>query len=44
MPLEYWQACPTTTNGNEQAHQSINQDGTNLTLLAGVMQGQEYDE
>ncbi|KAF8128147.1 hypothetical protein EV363DRAFT_1297817 [Boletus edulis] len=44
MPLEFWQACPTTTNGNEQAHRSINRDGTNLTLLAGIMRGQEYDE
>ncbi|KAF8126785.1 hypothetical protein EV363DRAFT_1298507 [Boletus edulis] len=44
MPLEFWQACPTTTNGNEQAHRSINRDGTNLTLLAGIMRGQEYDK
>lgn len=44
MPLEFWQACPTTTNDNEQAHRSINRDGTNLTLLAGIMRGQEYDE
>lgn len=44
MPAEFWQACSRTSNGNEQAHRSINRDGTGLTLLAGVMLGQEYDE
>ncbi|KIJ08971.1 hypothetical protein PAXINDRAFT_88132, partial [Paxillus involutus ATCC 200175] len=44
MPAEIWKACPRTTNGNEQAHRSINRDGTNLTLLGGVMRGQDYDE
>ena len=44
MPAEFWQACSRTSNGNEQAHHSINRDGTGLTLLAGVMLGQEYDE
>lgn len=32
------------TNGNEQAHRNINRDGINLTLLGGVMHGQDYDE
>ncbi|KIK99371.1 hypothetical protein PAXRUDRAFT_132185, partial [Paxillus rubicundulus Ve08.2h10] len=44
MLAKIWKACPWTTNGNEQAHCSINQDGTNLTLLGGVMHGQDYDE
>ena len=44
MPAEFWKACSRTSNGNEQAHCSINRDGTGLTLLAGVMHGQEYDE
>ena len=44
MPAEFWKACSRTSNGNEQAHRSINRDGTGLTLLAGVMHGQEYDE
>ncbi|KAF9231054.1 hypothetical protein BU15DRAFT_29339, partial [Melanogaster broomeanus] len=44
MPADFWKACPTTTNGNEQAHRSINRDGVHLTLLGGVMRGQDYDE
>ena len=43
IPPDIWKACPTTTNGNKQAHCNINQDGTNLTLLGGIMRGQEYD-
>lgn len=43
MPIEFWRACPTTTNGNEQAHRNINRDGIGLTLLAGIMQGKDYD-
>ncbi|KAF8547224.1 hypothetical protein OG21DRAFT_1425240 [Imleria badia] len=44
MPAEFWKACSRTSNGNEQAHRSINRNGTGHTLLAGVMHGQEYDE
>ncbi|KAH0831831.1 hypothetical protein J3R83DRAFT_12681 [Lanmaoa asiatica] len=44
MPPEIWKASPTTTNGNEQAHRNINRDGISLTLLGGVMHGQDYDE
>lgn len=43
IPLEIWKAAPSTTNGNEQAHRNINRDGINLTLLAGVMRGLQYD-
>lgn len=43
IPLYIWKASPSTTNGNEQAHCNINQDGTALTLLAGIMQRQQYD-
>ncbi|KIK80351.1 hypothetical protein PAXRUDRAFT_36216 [Paxillus rubicundulus Ve08.2h10] len=43
MPADFWKACPTTTNGNEQAHCSINHDSVHLTLLGGVMQGRDYD-
>ena len=43
MPPEIWKASPTTTNGNEQAHRNINRDGISLTLLGGVMHGQDYD-
>jgi hypothetical protein len=30
-------------NGNEQAHCNVNRDGINLTLLAGIMHGYQYD-
>jgi len=43
IPLEIWQAAPSTTNGNEQAHRNINRDGTRLTLLAAMMRGLQYD-
>lgn len=43
IPIAIWKASPMTTNGNEQAHRNINQDGINLTLLAGIMHGYEYD-
>ena len=44
IPSDVWQACPTTTNGNEQSHRNINWDGTNLTVLGGIMHAQEYDD
>ncbi|KAL4061961.1 hypothetical protein V8B97DRAFT_1878419, partial [Scleroderma yunnanense] len=37
IPHNIWRACPMTTNGNEQSHHNINQDGTNLTVLGGIM-------
>ncbi|KAI5985826.1 hypothetical protein F5J12DRAFT_728973 [Pisolithus orientalis] len=37
IPEEIWKASPMTTNGNEQAHRNVNCDGTNLTLLGGIM-------
>ncbi|TDL13756.1 hypothetical protein BD410DRAFT_720612 [Rickenella mellea] len=43
IPIEVWRASPATTNGNEQAHRGINRDGVNLTLLAGIMRGMQYD-
>ncbi|KAJ7065891.1 hypothetical protein B0H15DRAFT_807690 [Mycena belliarum] len=43
IPLDIWKAAPSTTNGNEQAHRSINRDGVNLTILAGIMRGMQYD-
>ncbi|KAG2742423.1 hypothetical protein P692DRAFT_20821992 [Suillus brevipes Sb2] len=39
IPEDIWRACPTTTNGNEQAHRNINRDGVHLTLLRGIMRG-----
>ncbi|KAL4067324.1 hypothetical protein V8B97DRAFT_2025155 [Scleroderma yunnanense] len=37
IPHDIWRACPMTTNGNEQSHHNINRDGTNLTVLGGIM-------
>lgn len=44
IPLDIWQACPSTSNGNEQAHRNVNRDGTGLTLLAAIMRGMHYDK
>ncbi|KAG1746028.1 uncharacterized protein EDB91DRAFT_1080250 [Suillus paluster] len=44
IPKVIWRACPSTTNGNEQAHHSANRDGVNLTLLGGIMRGRDFDE
>lgn len=44
IPEEIWKASLSMTNGNEQAHCSINHNGINLTLLGGIMQGKDYDE
>ncbi|KAG2745354.1 hypothetical protein P692DRAFT_201720309 [Suillus brevipes Sb2] len=43
IPIAIWKASPTITNGNEQAHRNINRGRINLTLLAGIMRGYEYD-
>ncbi|EJD41551.1 hypothetical protein AURDEDRAFT_169446, partial [Auricularia subglabra TFB-10046 SS5] len=43
IPLDKWKAGPRTTNGNEQAHHNVNLDGTQLSLLAGIMHGMEFD-
>jgi len=36
IPLEMWNAAPSTSNRNEQAHRNANQDGIKLTLLAAL--------
>ncbi|KIJ44892.1 hypothetical protein M422DRAFT_251516 [Sphaerobolus stellatus SS14] len=43
IPLDIWKVSLTTLNGNEQAHRSINRDGAKLTMLAGIMNGMQYD-
>ncbi|KAF8589348.1 hypothetical protein K439DRAFT_1612787 [Ramaria rubella] len=43
IPIKVWKASPSTSNGNEQAHRSINRDGVKLTMLAGIMRGMQYD-
>ncbi|KAF8584190.1 hypothetical protein K439DRAFT_1660868 [Ramaria rubella] len=43
IPMDIWKASPSTSNGNEQAHHSINCDGVRLTMLADIMRGMQYD-
>ncbi|KIJ53274.1 hypothetical protein M422DRAFT_242411 [Sphaerobolus stellatus SS14] len=43
IPLEIWKASPSTSNGNEQAHRSINRDGTKLSMLPGIFLGKYND-
>ncbi|KAF8581006.1 hypothetical protein K439DRAFT_1619372 [Ramaria rubella] len=43
ISIEVWKASPSTSNGNEQAHHSINHDGVKLMMLAGIMHGMQYD-
>ncbi|KAF8573323.1 hypothetical protein K439DRAFT_1559053 [Ramaria rubella] len=43
IPIDVWKASPSTSNGNEQAHHSVNCDGVKLTMLAGIMRGMQYD-
>ncbi|KIJ35226.1 hypothetical protein M422DRAFT_262607 [Sphaerobolus stellatus SS14] len=43
MPLTIWQASPHTSNGNEQAHRTINRDGIKMALLAAVVIGYHRD-
>jgi len=43
ITLDIWNAAPSASNGNEQAHGNINRDGTKLTLLAGIQRGKQYD-
>ncbi|KAF5382081.1 hypothetical protein D9615_004312 [Tricholomella constricta] len=43
IPIQFWKASASTSNGNEQAHRNINRDGINLTMLAGIMRGMQYD-
>lgn len=44
IPETIWRACPSTTNGNEQAHRNANRDGVNLTLLGGMMHSRDFDD
>ncbi|KAG1838596.1 hypothetical protein DFJ58DRAFT_668265, partial [Suillus subalutaceus] len=41
---DIWCTCPSTTNGNEQAHHNVNRDGVNLTLLGGSVRGRAFDD
>ena len=31
------------SNGNEQAHRNVNREGTNLTILGGIVLGMQFD-
>jgi len=43
IPEDIWKAAPSTSNGNEQAHRSINRDGIKLPMVPGIIRGNEYD-
>lgn len=43
IPYDVWKASPSSTNGNEQSHRNIYRDGVNLTVLAGIMRGMQFD-
>lgn len=43
IPLDIWKAAPSTSNGNQQAHCSINRDGVKLAMVPGIIRGNEYD-
>ncbi|KAJ3869260.1 hypothetical protein EV359DRAFT_59917 [Lentinula novae-zelandiae] len=44
IPFKVWQACDNTTNVIEGLHQDQLQDGSSLTLLGGLLWGEQYDD
>ncbi|KIJ26888.1 hypothetical protein M422DRAFT_271984 [Sphaerobolus stellatus SS14] len=43
IPVHIWEAAPSTSNGDEQAHRNINREGTKLAIVAGILFGQGVD-
>ncbi|CAB4426822.1 unnamed protein product [Rhizophagus irregularis] len=44
MDCTIWNQTPNNTNAGESAHANVNRDGCNLSLLAGIIRGQEFDK
>ncbi|RGB22075.1 hypothetical protein C1646_776683 [Rhizophagus diaphanus] len=44
MDCTIWNQTSNNTNASESAHANVNRDGCNLSLLAGVIRGQEFDK
>lgn len=43
IDLDDWLAAPDDTNGVEQSHRDIYRDGTQLSLVAALMYGMQFD-
>ncbi|KAF7969562.1 hypothetical protein HWV62_26919 [Athelia sp. TMB] len=43
IPLAIWKGITLSTNSAEQQHHNIYRDGVNLTILAGIIRGMQYD-
>ncbi len=43
IPIDIWKGSSLSTNSGEQQHRNIYRDGVNLTMLAGVMRGMQFD-
>ncbi|KAJ3816363.1 hypothetical protein F5880DRAFT_1512730, partial [Lentinula raphanica] len=43
IPLEIWQACRRESNVVEIVHANVNLEGTQCTLVGGVMKGKHFD-
>ncbi|EXX65424.1 hypothetical protein RirG_133420 [Rhizophagus irregularis DAOM 197198w] len=39
-----WNQTPNNTNVGESAHANVNHDGRNLSLLAGIVRGCNFDK
>ncbi|KAJ3849270.1 hypothetical protein EV368DRAFT_47649, partial [Lentinula lateritia] len=44
IPFKVWQASDDTTNVIEGLHQDQLRDGSSLTLLGGLLRGEQYDD
>ncbi|GES87838.1 hypothetical protein GLOIN_2v1763409 [Rhizophagus clarus] len=42
MDRTIWNKTPNNTNVGESAHENVNRDGRNLSILAGVIRGHSY--
>lgn len=43
IPLDIWKGMTMSTNSGEQQHRNVYRDGVNLTMLAGIIRGMQYD-
>lgn len=43
IPLDIWKGMTLSTNSGEQQHRNVYRDGVNLTMLAGIIRGMQYD-
>lgn len=43
IPLDIWKGMAPSTNSGEQQHRNVYRDGINLTMVAGISRGMQYD-